>query len=71
MEMANFLMPKNTSVPEVTGGANADITLAGTVSVRRGPIGDIAVTGNGMTVVTNYGDDTVALINPEIGRAHV
>ena len=65
MEMANFLMPKNTSVSEVTDVANADIAPTGSVSVRRGPIGDIAVAGNGTTVVTNYGDDTVALINPD------
>jgi DNA-binding beta-propeller fold protein YncE len=64
--MANFLMPKNTSDAEVIDEANVDpdIRPVGTIAVRRGPIGDIAVAGDGTTVVTNYGNDTVALLNP-------
>lgn len=67
MKMANFLMPKNTAVSQVNEVANVDpnVTLLGAVAVRRGPIGDIAEAGNGAIVVTNYGDDTVSLLNAD------
>ena len=64
MKMANFLMPKNTPVSEVNLEAHVDqdITLMGAVAVQRGPIGDITV-GAGSILVTNYGDDSVSLLN--------
>jgi YVTN family beta-propeller protein len=37
----------------------------GGVAVRRGPIGDIARTDTGTLVVTNYGDDTVTLLDAD------
>jgi YVTN family beta-propeller protein len=63
--MANFLMPKNAPVAEVTDEAHsgADLARVGTVDVRRGAIGDIAATGDGTIVVTNHGDDTVSLLD--------
>jgi YVTN family beta-propeller protein len=65
MKMANFLMPKNSPVSGVNEEAHVDpdVTRVGVVAVRRGAIGDIAVAGGGTTVVTNYGDDTVSLLN--------
>ncbi len=62
--MANFLMPKDTPVAEVTDGTHlsADVTRVGAVDVQRGAIGDIAATDDGMIVVTNHGDDTVSLL---------
>jgi YVTN family beta-propeller protein len=68
MKMANFLMPKNTSASEVNEEAHVDpdITLVGAVALRRGPIGDIAAGTDGPTVVvTNYGDDSVSLLNAD------
>lgn len=67
MKMANFLMPKSTAVSQVDEVANVDpnVTLLGAVAVRRGPIGDIAEASNGAIVVTNYGDDTVSLLNAD------
>lgn len=64
--MANFLMRKKAAVSQVTDEAHvdSDIRRLGAVPIRRGPIGDLAVAGDGTTVVTNYGDDTVALLNP-------
>ncbi|MEO3757822.1 YncE family protein [Mycobacterium sp. B14F4] len=49
----------------MTNGAQADPVVAslGAVSVRRGPIGEIAAAGRGMTLVTHPGDDSVALLN--------
>ena len=63
--MANFLMPKKTPDSHVASGAQADATSTslGSVAVRRGPIGDIASTGRGATLVTHPGDDSVALLN--------
>ena len=67
MKMANFLMPKNTSVAEVNHEThlNPDVTRLGAVAVRRGPIGDIAATDDGTLVVTNPGDDTVSLLDAD------
>ena len=67
MKMANFLMPKNTSVAEVNHEAHLDpdATRLGAVAVRRGPIGDIAATDDGTLVVTNPGDDTVSLLDAD------
>ena len=64
MKMANFLMPKNTTASQVNDEADVDpdITSVGEVAVRRGPIGEIAV-GGAAVVVTNFGDDTVSLLN--------
>ena len=39
-----------------------NVAALGAVAVRRGPIGDIAAL-EGAVVVTNYGDDTVSLLN--------
>jgi YVTN family beta-propeller protein len=40
--------------------------LLGSVSVRRGPIGDIAVGEDGATIAaTNYGDNTVSVLNAD------
>jgi YVTN family beta-propeller protein len=67
MKMANFLMPKNTPASGVTEEAHVDpdITRMGAVAVQRGPIGDIAVAGDGAMVVTNHGDDSVSLLNAD------
>jgi YVTN family beta-propeller protein len=66
MKMANFLMPKNTPVAEVSDEAHpgADVTRVAAVDVQRGPIGDIAAADDGTIVVTNHGDDTVSLVRP-------
>lgn len=63
--MVDFLMPKNTSDSKVKNEAPVDpsVTSLGAVAVPRGPIGDIAATGLGATVVTHPGDDSVALLN--------
>ena len=63
MKMANFLMRKSTPDSQVTQEADVDpdITFAGEVAVRRGPIGDIAAAAP--LVVTNFGDDSVSLLN--------
>jgi len=61
--MAEFLMPENTVVAPVNGEANSGASPLGTGAVRRGPIGDIALV-DGALIAANYGDDTVALINP-------
>jgi len=62
--MANFLMPKNAPVADVTDGTHlsADVTRVGAVDVQRGAIGDIAATDDGILVVTNHADDTVSLL---------
>jgi YVTN family beta-propeller protein len=64
MKMANFLMSRSTGVSQVKNEAQLDPNVAarGAVAVRRGPIGDIAAL-EGAVVVTNYGDDTVSLLN--------
>jgi DNA-binding beta-propeller fold protein YncE len=62
MNMANFLMPENTAVPEVTDDAqHAGVTREDAVAVRRGPIGDIAGDA-GSILVANHGDDSVSLL---------
>ncbi len=65
MNTANFLMPESTTDSHVNGETNADpdAALAGTVAVRRGPIGDIAACD--VVVVTNYGHDSVSFLNPD------
>lgn len=64
--MANFLVRDNAFDSQVNSGANvdADVVPLGSVVVRRGPIGDIAATGRGATLVTHPGDDSVSLLNP-------
>lgn len=49
--MVDFLMPEHAPTP------------LGAVKLSRGPIGDIATTGIGTTVVTHPGDDSVAVLN--------
>ena len=63
--MANFLMPKGTADSHVNDEADVDpdFVRAGTVAVRRGPIGDIAASPFAV-VVTNYGHDSVSFLNP-------
>lgn len=51
MTMVDFLMPEHGP------------TSLGAVELSRGPIGDIAATGTGATLVTHPGDDSVALLN--------
>ena len=65
MKMANFLLPKGTTDSHVNDEAHVDPDIArvGTVTVRRGPIGDIAASAVAV-VVTNYGDDSVSFLNP-------
>ena len=67
MKMAKFLMPKSTPDSEVNDEVHVDPDIAriGAVAVQRGPIGDIAVAGDGTMVVTNYGDDSVSLLNAD------
>jgi YVTN family beta-propeller protein len=64
MIMANFLLPEKTATPVVNDEAHVDpdVTKAGVVAVHRGPIGDIAA-GDATVVVTNYGDDSVSLLD--------
>ena len=64
MKMANFLMRKSTPASEVNEEAHVDpdVTCVGDIAVRRGPIGAIAA-GAGSVAVTNYGDDSVSLLN--------
>lgn len=66
MKMANFLMPRSTAVSHVNDEAQSEANVArlGAVAVERGPIGDVAVV-DGALVVTNYGDDTIALVNAD------
>jgi YVTN family beta-propeller protein len=66
MKMANFLMPNNTAVSHVNDEAHVDpdVTRVGAVAVRRGPIGDIAA-DTAAIVVTNHGDDSISLLNPD------
>lgn len=58
--MANFVMPGNRS--GANEGFDLDIAHLGAASVRRGPISDLAA-GAGCVAVTNFGDDSVALLN--------
>jgi YVTN family beta-propeller protein len=64
--MANFLMPKRTAASEVNEAAHVDpdIATVGAVAVRRGPIGDVAASADTI-VATNYGDDTVSLLDAD------
>jgi YVTN family beta-propeller protein len=64
MNMANFLLPESTTDSHVNNEATGDpdVSFEGTVAVRRGPIGDIAV--GDAVVVTNYGHDSVSFVNP-------
>jgi YVTN family beta-propeller protein len=65
MSMVNFLVRENAAdshVDDVTD-VHPDVAAAGSVAVRRGPIGDIA--GGGVVVVTNYGHDSVSFINAD------
>jgi YVTN family beta-propeller protein len=64
--MANFLMPEGTTDSRVNDEAHVDpdLTRVGSVSVRRGPIGDIAASAAAV-VVTNYGHDSVSFLNPD------
>jgi DNA-binding beta-propeller fold protein YncE len=63
--MPNFLMRESTAVTHVNGEISMvdKPTELGAVAVRRGPISDVAAV-DGAVLVTNYGDDTVALLNP-------
>ena len=63
--MANFLLPVGTDESHVNNETtvDADVALVGTVAVRRGPIGDIAV--GDVVMVTNYGHDSVSFLNPD------
>ena len=63
--MADFLLPKGIADSRVNDEAHVDPDIArvGTVTVRRGPIGDIAASAVAI-VVTNYGDDSVSFLNP-------
>lgn len=64
MTTANFLVPENTNDAHVIDEAQVDATTAisARTAVHRGPIGDIAVV-DGAVLVTNYGDDTIALLD--------
>ncbi|MCT7657290.1 hypothetical protein [Mycobacterium deserti] len=61
--MANFVMPGNAAA-NATDDRRDQITRIDTVSVRRGPIGDITA-ASGAVAVSNFGDDTVALLNAD------
>ena len=68
--MADFVMPTNTRAPVRSAEKNdpvvvdADVVVLGTVDVRRGPIGHIATDGTTL-VVTNYGDNSVSVIDAD------
>jgi YVTN family beta-propeller protein len=65
MSMANFLMRKGAPDSHVNEETTVgpDVTRSGAVSVQRGPIGDIAA--GTPVVVTNFGDDSVSLLNAD------
>lgn len=49
--------------PLTDTGADRDYVVLGAIAVQHGPIGDIAASSDGVTlVVTNYGDNSVSLI---------
>jgi YVTN family beta-propeller protein len=60
--MTDFFMPINTHESPMTDEAMHSASPINAMAVRRGPVGDIGVTDYGV-VVTNYGDDTVALLD--------
>ncbi|MCV7220127.1 YncE family protein [Mycolicibacterium elephantis] len=67
MRMANVVAPvmqAKTSGSEVKEGVHGgpDVSLVGSVAVRRGPIGDIAA-ADGVIVAANYGDDSIAVLD--------
>lgn len=64
--MANFMLPNGTADSQVNTEVHVDpdVVRAGTVAVQRGPIGDVAA-GTAAVVVTNYGDDTVSVLNAD------
>jgi DNA-binding beta-propeller fold protein YncE len=62
--MADFVMPRANPAGKTDGARDSEITRTGAVSVRRGPIGDIAA-GAGLVAVSNFGDDSVALLDAE------
>ncbi|ULE31345.1 YncE family protein [Mycobacterium sp. IDR2000157661] len=64
MRMASFLVRENASESRVNSEAKVTPGALSSVAVRRGPIGDIATTGRGATLVTHPGDDSVTLLNP-------
>lgn len=72
MEMVITFLRRNR-VASVVGEAiddvvtvDQDLTMVGRVAVPHGPIGDIAVDADGKTiVVTNYGANSVSVINPD------
>ena len=59
MTLANIFMPTSALADD------ADFDVLGTIDVARGPIGDIAVSANGRLVVTNYGDNSVAVLDAD------
>lgn len=65
MNMANFLLPEITAESHVNNEAHVDpnVSAAGSVAVRRGPIGDIAA--GDVVVVTNHAHDSVSFVNPD------
>ncbi len=59
-------LPSTPSDVLLDAGANAEFAELGNLAVSRGPIGDVAVHPDGRTlVVTNYGDNTVAVIDAD------
>jgi YVTN family beta-propeller protein len=62
--MANFLTPRMTTASAVNDVTHVDpdIGRLGVVAIHRGPIGDVG-TDAATVVVTNYGDDTVSLLD--------
>jgi DNA-binding beta-propeller fold protein YncE len=62
--MADFFVPRSTDdESQASHEATHSASRLCSSVVRRGPVGDIAVTDHSV-VVTNYGDDTVALLDP-------
>jgi YVTN family beta-propeller protein len=65
--MANALMLPAVDCPSV-----AEARVLGTIAVRRGPIGDIAVSADGATIVTtNSGDDSVSILDARLRMKEV
>jgi len=60
MNTPNTVMPANSPASD-----DAEIVVLSAVAVSRGPIGDIAVDSSGRVVVTNFGDNSVSVINPD------
>jgi YVTN family beta-propeller protein len=62
--MADLFVPTNAPTDRLSAPVEPDLIVLGSVAVRQGPIGDIAVNSDGTTLaVTNFGANSVSLID--------